>query len=85
MFRAARRAAILGALAMPALAWAQAPVTLRTVLDNVSQPRRLAPVDDAAVASRQAVADEFARIGVIPRRVDVAPLWDRNFARLGRA
>jgi sulfonate transport system substrate-binding protein len=59
--------------------------TIRAVLDNVSQPRSLAPVDDAAVTSHQAVADEFARIGVIPRRVDVAPLWDRNFARLGRA
>jgi len=57
--------------------------TIRALLDNVSQARSLAPADDAAVASHQAVADEFARIGVIPRRVDVAPLWDRGFARLG--
>ncbi|MBI0536285.1 ABC transporter substrate-binding protein [Roseomonas sp. KE2513] len=56
--------------------------TIRALLDNVSQPRSLAPVDDAAIASHQAVADEFARIGVIPRRVNVAPLWDRGFARL---
>jgi sulfonate transport system substrate-binding protein len=59
--------------------------TIRTLLDNVSQPRSLAPVDDAAIASHQAVADEFARIGVIPRRVDVAPLWDRAFWRAGRS
>jgi sulfonate transport system substrate-binding protein len=59
--------------------------TRRAVLDNVSQPRSLAPLDDAAITFHQAVADEFARIGVIPRRVDVAPLWDRAFARLGRA
>lgn len=59
--------------------------TIRALLDNVSQARSLAPADDAAVASHQAVADEFARIGVIPRRVDVAPLWDRGFARLGRS
>jgi sulfonate transport system substrate-binding protein len=59
--------------------------TIRALLDNVSQPRSLAPVDDGAIASHQAVADEFARIGVIPRKVDVAPLWDRNFWRPGRA
>ena len=59
--------------------------TIRALLDNVSQPRTLVAVDDAAIASHQAVADEFARIGVIPRRVDVAPLWDRGFARLGGA
>ena len=34
---------------------------------------------EAAVASQQAVADEFARLGVLPRKVDVAPLWDRGF------
>ncbi|MCR0982178.1 aliphatic sulfonate ABC transporter substrate-binding protein [Roseomonas populi] len=59
--------------------------TIRALLDNVSQPRSLAPVDDAAIASQQAVADEFARIGIIPRKVDVAPMWDRNFWRPGRA
>ncbi|MFC7737052.1 ABC transporter substrate-binding protein [Roseomonas sp. GCM10028921] len=59
--------------------------TIRALLDNVSQPRSLAGVDDAAIASHQAVADEFARIGVIPRRVGVVPLWERGFARLGRS
>jgi len=43
-----------------------------------SAPTRLAPVDTAAVASQQAVADGFARAGVIPARVDVAPLWDKR-------
>ena len=42
-----------------------------------SAPTRLAPVDAAAVASQQAVADGFAKAGVIPAHVDVAPLWDK--------
>lgn len=49
-----------------------------SLLDNVSQPRRLVAPDDAAVASQQAVADTFAAAGVLPRKVDVAPLWDRR-------
>ncbi|HWK45228.1 MAG TPA: ABC transporter substrate-binding protein [Stellaceae bacterium] len=53
---------------------------IRSLLDAVSQPRRLVPADDAAIASEQQVADTFARAGVLPRAVDVAPLWDRGFA-----
>ena len=53
--------------------------TIRAVLEGVSQPRRLARPDDAAVASHQAVADEFARLGLLPAGVDVRPLWDRSF------
>jgi len=50
-----------------------------------SAPTRLAPVDAAAIASQQAVADGFAKAGVIPKRVDVAPLWDTALnADLGR-
>jgi len=59
--------------------------TIRSVLEGVSQPRSVAAVDDAAIASHQAVADEFARIGVIPRKVEVAPLWDRGFWQPGRS
>jgi sulfonate transport system substrate-binding protein len=40
-----------------------------------SAPTRLAPVDEAAIASQQAVADTFAALGAIPARVDVRPLW----------
>ncbi|MFC0409526.1 ABC transporter substrate-binding protein [Roseomonas elaeocarpi] len=54
---------------------------IRDLLDHVSQPRRLAVPDDAAVASHQAVADEFATLGLLPAGVQVAPLWDRDFAR----
>jgi sulfonate transport system substrate-binding protein len=43
-----------------------------------SAPTRLARVDAAAVASQQAVAASFAKAGVIPAGVDVAPLWDRG-------
>jgi len=41
-----------------------------------SAPTTLAPVDAVAIASQQAVADGFAKAGVIPGHVDVAPLWD---------
>ena len=64
---------------------AQAPLigvpaaAAQELLDGESQPRRLALPDDAAVASHQAVADTFFRAGLLPRRVDVSPLWDRSF------
>ncbi len=63
---------------------AQAPLIgvpvgdVRELLDNVSQPRRLTRPDDAAIASQQEVADTFYQAGVLPRHVDVAPLWDRS-------
>jgi sulfonate transport system substrate-binding protein len=40
-----------------------------------SAPTRIQPVDAAAIASQQAVADTFAALGAIPARVDVRPLW----------
>ncbi len=39
----------------------------------------LRPVTEAAIASQQAVADVFAREKLIPRAVDVRPLWDNRF------
>ena len=63
---------------------AQAPLigvpaaAVRDLLDGASQPRRMALPDDAAVASHQAVADTFQRAGLLPRPVDVSPLWDRS-------
>jgi sulfonate transport system substrate-binding protein len=53
---------------------------IRALLDNVSQPRRLVAATDAAIDSEQRVADTFAKAGVLPRAVDVSPLWDRGFA-----
>ena len=67
-----------------AYAAAQAPLigvpvaAVEGLLDNASQPRRLSAPDDAAIASHQAVADTFFRAGVLPRAVDVTPLWDRS-------
>ena len=64
---------------------AQAPLigvptaAVQELLDGESQPRRLVAPDDAAVASHQAVADVFYRAGLLPRPVDVSPLWDRSF------
>ena len=63
---------------------AQAPLigvpaaAVRELLNGASQPRRMVLPDDAAVASHQAVADAFHRAGLLPRRVDVGPLWDRS-------
>jgi sulfonate transport system substrate-binding protein len=39
----------------------------------------LRPVDTAAIASQQEVADVFASAGLIPKAVDVRPLWDDRF------
>uniref|UniRef100_B0SY42 Putative aliphatic sulfonates-binding protein n=1 Tax=Caulobacter sp. (strain K31) TaxID=366602 RepID=B0SY42_CAUSK len=41
-----------------------------------SGPLKLARVTPAAIASQQSVADTFAAAGLIPGKVDVAPLWD---------
>ncbi len=63
---------------------AQAPLigvpaaAVQDLLDNASRNRRLVAPDDAAVASHQAVADTFFRAGLLPRQVDVSPLWDRS-------
>jgi len=39
----------------------------------------LRPVDNAAIASQQKVADVFAQQGLIPKPVDIRPLWDDRF------
>jgi sulfonate transport system substrate-binding protein len=39
----------------------------------------LRPVSGAAIASQQAVADVFASQKLIPKAVDVRPLWDARF------
>jgi sulfonate transport system substrate-binding protein len=46
-----------------------------------SQPYKLTAVDDAAIKSQQQVADVFADAGLLARRVDVKPIWDRSFAK----
>jgi sulfonate transport system substrate-binding protein len=45
-----------------------------------SAPSELVAVSDAAVTSEQAVSNAFAKAGVIPSAVAVAPIWDRSFA-----
>ncbi len=44
-----------------------------------SQPYRLVPIDDAAIASAQEVADTFVKAGLIAQSVNVAPYFDRGF------
>ncbi|MET0284547.1 MAG: ABC transporter substrate-binding protein [Polyangiales bacterium] len=48
-------------------------------LAHRSSPWRLRPVNQATIRSQQAVADTFFDAGLIPRRVDVQPLWDDRF------
>lgn len=47
-----------------------------------SQAARIIAVNDQAIASQQEVADLFFDAGVLSERLDVSPLWDRNFALL---
>lgn len=39
----------------------------------------LRPVTEEAIRSQQQVADVFTRAGLIPKRVDVQPLWDPRY------
>lgn len=41
--------------------------------------QELRPITLDAIRSQQAVADTFSDAGLIPRRVDVRPLWDDRF------
>lgn len=69
-------------------AWAQASAKATGVPADIylqqrrerSAPTVLGPVDAQAVAAEQEIADTFARAGLIPGRVDVAPLWDRSLS-----
>ena len=49
--------------------------------------RRIGPLTPDVIAAQQIEADTFQRIGLIPRRLDVATLYDRRFdaalARIG--
>jgi sulfonate transport system substrate-binding protein len=66
-------------------AYAQAiGVDVKLVLDDAReglQQRRsqIVPISKEAIASQQRVADTFAQTGVIPSKVNVAPLWDGTF------
>lgn len=68
-------------------AWAEAMsrqigVPLGYVQDQLrraSDVYTLRPVTEAAIRSQQQVADVFADQKLIPRRVDVRPLWDGRF------
>ncbi len=50
--------------------------------NNRSQPWKVTEVNDQAIASQQEVADLFHEAGVLSERIDVAPLWDRQFRLL---
>ena len=52
---------------------------VRAQFARKSDPYQLRAVTDSAIRSQQAVADVFARAGLIPRKVDVRPLWDSRF------
>lgn len=52
---------------------------VRDQFDRKSDVYELRPVTQAAIASQQDVADLFAEQKLIPRAVDVRPLWDDRF------
>lgn len=70
--------------------WAQAVATsvgvpvayIRDQFAQKSAGYALLPVTPAAIASQQGVADLFAEQKLIPRRVDVRPLWDDRYTAL---
>ncbi|BBP65648.1 ABC transporter substrate-binding protein [Pseudomonas sp. Cab53] len=47
-----------------------------------SQPSKIIAVSEQAIASQQEVADLFFDAGVLSERLDVSPLWERNFPLL---
>ncbi|WP_372399372.1 ABC transporter substrate-binding protein [Azospirillum sp. HJ39] len=49
------------------------------ILRKNSRQRDLAPIADADIASAQNVADTFHQLGVLPKRIDIAPAFDRRF------
>jgi sulfonate transport system substrate-binding protein len=55
------------------------PAYVAAQLEHESQPERVVAVDAAAIASAQAVADTFAKIGLLPGKANVAPYFDTSF------
>jgi sulfonate transport system substrate-binding protein len=57
-------------------------VPLKYAQDQVARrsgPTRLLPVSETSIKSQQEVADVFFDAGLVPKRVDVRPLWDDSF------
>jgi sulfonate transport system substrate-binding protein len=56
-------------------------IVLETARQEARQRRsQILPISNAGIASQQDVADTFAKYGVIPSKVSVAPLWDNTFS-----
>jgi len=56
------------------------PSFVQAEFAHESQPYRLVPIDDAAIASAQLVADTFVKAGLIAQSVNVAPYFDRSLS-----
>jgi len=52
------------------------PAYVRAELEHQSQPDRIVPVDEASIASAQAVADTFAKVGLLPSGTNVRSYFD---------
>lgn len=52
------------------------PEYVKAQLEHESQPERVVKVDVAAIASAQAVADTFAKVGLLPAGTNVSPYFD---------
>lgn len=55
------------------------PAYVRDQFRRKSASYELRPVTEEAIRSQQQVADVFTRAGLIPKRVDVQPLWDPRY------
>jgi sulfonate transport system substrate-binding protein len=53
---------------------------VRAEFFHETQPYRIVPVDEAAIASAQQVADSFVKAGLISDTVDVRPFFDTSFS-----
>lgn len=54
------------------------PDYVRETIEDESQPERVVPIDAAAIASAQAVADTFAKAGLLPAGTDVRGYFDTS-------
>ncbi len=55
------------------------PLQIASITRSRSHIEVLSQVSDAAIAAHQKDADLYAQIGLIPRRLDIAQVYDRSF------
>ena len=59
------------------------PLDIARIVQNRMRVQVLSRVTDEAIATHQQAADVYADIGLIPRRIDIAEVYDRSFVLPG--